>query len=89
MNQIPATPYRPKNDRVEWCRSKSIHITVWGSLTIDRATQYNVASDHVAQKIASSVNITPVQLVLSWAIERHERYPEKLTRGEASIQSCR
>ncbi|KAL2072370.1 hypothetical protein VTL71DRAFT_11713 [Oculimacula yallundae] len=70
VNQIPATPYRPKTERVEWCKSKNIHITAWGPLTIDRATQYNVASDPVAQKIAGSVNLTPAQLILSWAVQR-------------------
>ncbi|KAL2063646.1 hypothetical protein VTL71DRAFT_5451 [Oculimacula yallundae] len=70
VNQIPVTPYRPKVDRVEWCRSKNIHVTAWGPLTIDRATQYNVASDPIAQKIAASINITPAQLILSWAIQR-------------------
>ncbi|KAH9212982.1 NADP-dependent oxidoreductase domain-containing protein [Leptodontidium sp. 2 PMI_412] len=70
VNQIPATPYRPKTDRVEWCRSKNIHVTAWGPLTIDRATQYNVAADPAAQKIASSINITPAQLVLNWSIQR-------------------
>ncbi|PVH69975.1 Aldo/keto reductase [Cadophora sp. DSE1049] len=70
VNQIPATPYRPRVDRVEWCRSKNIHVTAWGPLTIDRATQYNVASDPVAQKLAASINITPAQLILSWAIQR-------------------
>jgi len=70
VNQIPATPYRPKTEILEWCRSKNIHITAWGPLTIDRATQFNVASDLAAQKIAKSVNITPAQLILGWAIQR-------------------
>ncbi|KAH7310201.1 NADP-dependent oxidoreductase domain-containing protein [Rhexocercosporidium sp. MPI-PUGE-AT-0058] len=69
VNQIPATPYHPKGDRIEWCKSKNIHTTAWGPLTISRATQLNVTSDPVAQKIAG-VDITPAQLVLSWAVQR-------------------
>ncbi|KAK0119989.1 hypothetical protein ONS95_011410 [Cadophora gregata] len=70
VNQIPATPYRRKADRIDWCRSKNMHVTAWGPLTIDRSTQYNVASDPVAQRIAASIKITPAQLILNWAIQR-------------------
>lgn len=70
VNQIPATPYRPKKERLDWCLSKNIHVTAWGPLTIDRATQLNVTSDPVAQKIAQRINITPAQLILSWTIQR-------------------
>ena len=49
---------------------QNIHVTAWGPLTISRAAQYNVAADPVARKIAASINITPAQLVLSWAVQR-------------------
>lgn len=49
---------------------QNIHVTAWGPLTIDRATQYNVSADPAAQQIAQSIGLTPAQLMLSWAVQR-------------------
>lgn len=49
---------------------QNIHITAWGPLTVDRAKQLNVTGDPALVKIAQSINITPPQLALSWAVQR-------------------
>jgi len=70
VNQIQAQPYFPREELVQWCRLKNIHVTAWGPLTIDRNKNVNVATDPKLIEIAQSVKITPTQLALSWAVQR-------------------
>jgi len=70
VNQVEAHPYRPKKQLLEWCLSKNIHITAWSPLSTDRAKGLNVSSDPTLVEIAKSINITPTQLALSWAVQR-------------------
>jgi len=70
VNQIQAQPYCPREELVQWCRLKNIHVTAWGPLTIDRNKNVNVATDPKLIEIAQSLKITPTQLALSWAVQR-------------------
>ncbi|PMD15847.1 Aldo/keto reductase [Hyaloscypha hepaticicola] len=70
VNQIQAQPYCPRKELVQWCRSKNIHVTAWGPLTIDRNKNLNVKTDPKLIEIAQAIKITPTQLALSWAVQR-------------------
>jgi hypothetical protein len=74
--------------------TQNIHITAWGPLTINRAKKLNVTSDPALLKIAQSINITPTQLALSWAVQRgtsvipKSSNEERLCSNFKSMCSC-
>lgn len=69
-------------------------MTAWGPITTDRAMQTNVTSDPALIKIAQSINIPPVQLALSWAVQRgtsvipNSSKPERVRSNFESKDTC-
>ena len=102
MNQIELHPYLQQTAMLEFCSSNSIHITAYAPLgSADRPSRLKVEGEPVLLKdptisrIAEHHNVTPAQVLISWAIHRQtavipksvnsERLRQNLNAGEVSL----
>lgn len=102
MNQIELHPYLQQPTMLEFCSSNSIHITAYAPLgSADRPSRLKVEGepvlleDPMISRIAEHHNVTPAQVLISWAIHRQtvvipksvnsERLRQNLNAGEVSL----
>jgi alcohol dehydrogenase (NADP+) len=102
MNQIELHPYLQQPTMLEFCSSNSIHITAYAPLgSADRPSRLKVEGEPVLlenptiSRIAEHHNVTPAQVLISWAIHRQtvvipksvnsERLRQNLNAGEVSL----
>ncbi len=77
MNQIELHPYLQQPAMLEFCSSNAIHLTAFAPLgSGDRPARIKVDGEPILLKdptiisIAAQHNITPAQVLISWAIQR-------------------
>ncbi len=102
VNQIELHPYLQQPAMLQFCKSNSIHITAYAPLgSADRPSRLKVKGEPVLIEdptisiIAEHHNLTPAQVLISWAIHRQtavipksvnsSRLKENLNAGEVSL----
>jgi alcohol dehydrogenase (NADP+) len=77
MNQIELHPYLQQPKMLEYCKSKSIHLTAFSPLgSADRPARLKLdgepilLEDPLIQQIADRHGATPAQILISWAVHR-------------------
>lgn len=65
VNQIEVHPFLPRNDLVDLCRSKGIHIEAYSPLA-----RGNKLEDERVVRIANKIGKTPAQVLLQWSRSR-------------------
>jgi len=77
MNQIELHPYLQQPAMLEFCRQQRIHLTAYAPLgSADRPARLKIddepvlLDDPVIGKIATAHNVSPAQILISWAIHR-------------------
>lgn len=101
MNQIELHPYLQQPAMVEFCKAKSIHLTAYAPLgSADRPARLKEADepilleDPAIVEIAQRHNITPAQLLISWAIHRDTVVipksvsPERIKQNLDALDVC-
>jgi diketogulonate reductase-like aldo/keto reductase len=68
MNQVELHPYLPQNELVEYCRSQGILCTAYSPL--GSAKEPSLIKDPVVERIAKQHNVSPAQILISWAVQR-------------------
>lgn len=106
-NQIELHPYLQQTAMVDFCQSNSIHLTGYAPLgSSDRPARLKVENepillnDPIIIEIARRKEVTPAQVLLSWAVHRgtcvipksvkRERLKENLNAAQVSLseQDC-
>ena len=77
MNQVEAHPYLQQEELLTFCRANSIHFTAYcplgSSNRPERLKTKNepvLLRDPIVGAIAASKNVTPAQVLISWALHR-------------------
>ncbi len=77
MNQVESHPYFQQEDMLSFCKEHGIHVTAYSPLgSSDRPDKFKteneprVLQDPVILEIAASKNVTPGQVLISWALHR-------------------
>ncbi len=77
MNQVESHPYFQQEDMLSFCKEHGIHVTAYSPLgSSDRPDKFKteneprVLQDPVVLEIAASKNVTPGQVLISWALHR-------------------
>jgi len=65
VNQVEAHPCLPQHELLEFCRNRGILLVAYSPVG-----KQKFANDHDIQAIARRLNVTPAQVILSWAIQR-------------------
>jgi diketogulonate reductase-like aldo/keto reductase len=69
VNQVELHPYLAQSELLTYCQQQGIHLTAYSPLG-STCTKPNLKEDPVIQSIAQKYNKTPVQILISWAIQR-------------------
>jgi len=101
MNQIELHPYLQQPAMVEFCKAKNIHLTAYAPLgSADRPARLKeedepiLLEDPAIVAIAQRHNITPAQLLISWAIHRDtvvipkSANPERIKQNLGALDVC-
>ncbi len=77
MNQVEAHPYFQQKELLDFCQSHKIHLTAYSPLgSIDRSSALKAENepilleDPLIEKIAQAHQVTPAQVLISWALQR-------------------
>lgn len=77
MNQVECHPYLQQEDLFAYCKQHEIHLTAYSPLgsfgrpdIFKAAEEPKLLGDTTIAKIASSNNVTPAQVLISWALHR-------------------
>ncbi len=77
MNQVESHPYFQQEDLFSFCSDNNIHFTAYAPLgSSDRAEKFKaedepkLLEDRTIADIAKSKNVTPGQVLISWALNR-------------------
>ncbi len=77
MNQVESHPYFQQEDMLSFCKEHGIHVTAYSPLgSSDRPDKFKTENeprllqDPVIFEIAASKNVTPGQVLISWALHR-------------------
>ena len=77
MNQVECHPYFQQEDLFAFCKQHKIHITAYSPLgsfgrpvIFKAANEPRLLDDAAITKIASSNDVTPAQVLISWALHR-------------------
>ncbi|KAL5002468.1 NADP-dependent oxidoreductase domain-containing protein [Aspergillus recurvatus] len=81
VNQIEAHPYLQQRELLEWSKEKDILITGYSPLGNNIYNIPRTVEDPLVIEIAKSLNKTPAQILISWAIQRGTAVlPKSVTR---------
>ena len=77
MNQVECHPYFQQEDLIAFCKQHEIHITAYSPLgsfgrpdIFKAANEPRLLDNAAIAKIASSNDVTPAQVLISWALHR-------------------
>jgi len=77
MNQVECHPYFQQEDLFAYCKQHEIHLTAYSPLgsfgrpdIFKAAEEPKLLGDTTIAKIASSNDVTPAQVLISWALNR-------------------
>ncbi|OJJ00547.1 hypothetical protein ASPVEDRAFT_575649 [Aspergillus versicolor CBS 583.65] len=70
VNQIEAHPYLQQRELLEWSKEKGILVTGYSPLGNNIYNIPRTVDDPLVIEIAKSLNKTPAQVLVSWAIQR-------------------
>lgn len=73
VNQVELHPCYPQNELLRWCNSKGIHLTAYCPLGQYRSPFFtDPVFTQAAEGLSKTLSreVTPAQLVLSWAVQR-------------------
>lgn len=101
INQIELHPYLQQPAMVEFCKAKNIHLTAYAPLgSADRPAGFKeedepiLLEDPTIVSIAQKHNISPAQLLISWAIHRQTVVipksvnPERIKQNLGALDVC-
>ena len=94
VNQIEMHPYLQQPAMLEFCKENRIHLTAYAPLgSADRPSRLKVEGepilmeDEVINEIARKHQVSPAQILISWAIGRNTAVIPKSVRSERLIQN--
>ncbi|KAL4773728.1 NADP-dependent oxidoreductase domain-containing protein [Aspergillus nidulans var. acristatus] len=70
VNQIEAHPYLQQRELLEWSKEKGILITGYSPLGNNIYNIPRTVDDPLVIEVAKSLNRTPAQVLISWAVQR-------------------
>ncbi|KAL4918621.1 NADP-dependent oxidoreductase domain-containing protein [Aspergillus aurantiobrunneus] len=86
VNQIEAHPYLQQRELLEWSKAKGILVTGYSPLGNNIYNIPRTVDDPLVIELAKSLNKTPAQVLVSWAVQRGTAVlPKSVTPGR--IQS--
>jgi L-glyceraldehyde reductase len=82
VNQIEAHPYLQQRGLLEWCRGTNILIAGYSPLGNNIYNLPRTVDDPLVISVAKSLNKTPAQVLISWAVQRGTGVlPKSVTAG--------
>ena len=94
VNQVECHPYFPQRSLLEFCRDAQVLLTAYSPLgSGDRAAVFKapgepiLLQDSTVKTIADSHQITPAQVLLSWAMQRGTAVIPKSIQGDRLRQN--
>ena len=90
LHQFELHPFLPQEELVQYCRAERIHIQAFASLGGgDNAGKSPLLTHCAVQTLAASLNKTPAQVLLRWAVQKGYQVIPKTSTEERMHENRR